>query len=151
MTRAYPSLKSLGTSGDTGDNQYLQGSKVSPLLQKGVGTGGDKTNAEKICPQLSPPAKEPLGTTQAVDSKGLSPLSPLSPLKNDQPQKTRGNKTLADLAAEARGTRYAEWRAAQLNELFDRCGALGEPGGIKPETIMDGLEKQARRQPREPA
>jgi hypothetical protein len=62
----YPYLKTLGTSGDRGDNQYLQGL------------------------ELSPPAEKPVGATIIVDSKGLSPLSSVSPQKNNNPSQGRG-------------------------------------------------------------
>jgi hypothetical protein len=40
---------------------------------------------------------------------------------------------------------YAEWKAQQLNQLFRLHGRTGQPGRIKPETVQDGLEKQALR------
>jgi hypothetical protein len=68
------------------------------------------------------------------------------PSKSSYPEPSEPSKrTLADIPPEQAGTPYCEWRARQLNELFRQHGVLKQPGRIKPETIMDGLEKYLRR------
>jgi hypothetical protein len=51
---------------------------------------------------------------------------------------------LADLDPEARGLLYAQWRAAQLNELFRLHGQTGQPAQITAATVADGLLKLSR-------
>jgi hypothetical protein len=46
---------------------------------------------------------------------------------------------------EERGIPYAQWKAAQLNRIFARQGALKEAGRITAETIQDGLDKESAR------
>jgi hypothetical protein len=50
-------------------------------------------------------------------------------------------RTLADVDPDEPATLYAEWKAAQLNEIFRQHGVLKVPGRIQPETVTDSLEK----------
>jgi hypothetical protein len=59
-------------------------------------------------------------------------------------QREPSHAPLADVAPEAPGIPYATWKADQLNRIFAEHGTAG-PGRIKPETIMDSLEKYLRR------
>ena len=60
-----------------------------------------------------------------------------------QAEPTQPSK-LADLDPEARGLLYAQWRAAQLNELFRLHGQTGQPAQITAATVADGLLKLSR-------
>jgi hypothetical protein len=39
---------------------------------------------------------------------------------------------------------WCEWKAREMNRLFQEHGLTGQPGQIKPETIQDGLERGAQ-------
>ena len=43
---------------------------------------------------------------------------------------------------------WCEWKAREMNRLFQKHGLTGQPGQIKPETIQDGMERGARRERR---
>jgi hypothetical protein len=43
------------------------------------------------------------------------------------------------------GISYAQWKADQLNRIFQEHGALKEPAKITADTVQDGLDKLARR------
>jgi hypothetical protein len=49
---------------------------------------------------------------------------------------------------EPAGVPYFEWKAREMNRLFQEHALTGQPGQIKPETIQDGLERRVRRKRR---
>ena len=40
---------------------------------------------------------------------------------------------------------WFEWKAREMNRLFQEHGLTGQPGQIKPETIQDGVERGTQR------
>jgi hypothetical protein len=43
---------------------------------------------------------------------------------------------------------WCEWKAREMNRLFQEHGLMGQPGQIKPKTTQDGMERAARRRSR---
>jgi hypothetical protein len=66
------------------------------------------------------------------------------------PQRATHTKRLADIDPDERGISYAQWKAREPNRIFAEHGA-GGPGHITSATVQHGLEKEANREPIEPA
>lgn len=85
-----------------------------------------------VCPAATEPEPEP-----------TVPFEPAAVERAPEP----APRTLAAVDPDERGTPYAEWKAAQLNELFRQHGQTGQSGRITGATVQNALEKQQRRKP----
>lgn len=69
----------------------------------------------------------------AIQNRGL--VSSMPTLDSDEHPGSLDHKPIS----------YAEWKAAELNRLFQEQGLTGQPGRITPETVRHGLEAHQRR------
>jgi hypothetical protein len=58
----------------------------------------------------------------------------------------RGRTGNSETAREEVWISWCEWKAGELNRIFQEHGLTGQPGRIKPETIRDDMERAARRE-----